>query len=452
MSLQDLLIQIAEETGAPQGSPVVGDGNLQVAYADGLLAYVAQCATVLVSNKGRTPSERSAYLRTLLPLLAARLDAEEPLYPSDASGADFGLALCALGANPFAVADEEDTVVLDSVPWKLKAITTVSGVYERATAAKRVEETKQLQAILLPPPPVELDKTRRVASMPLEALLLLARMLLDTGFNEGLIRRMTGDGEMPPWFSGSMDGATGRATGVANVLVDSRDKLGQDVYWASFQYRRAIVALLRALVATLVARNHAQNDTTRAVLPKPIQWAVHRNRAKSDVLGERGYYFSVVVERPTGHRAPDDSLLPFFNALYKQVGVWPRFVPHDTAVVSADGQLTLRLGALLGAEVGGLLPAAEQATPWLWFQRRRPESSGSPNLWFVFQGAVPADDNGPYSFAVSKEQTQAMVSSALIAARLAVNPNCRHCGVRLPSTATSLLCRDRHHSVQLEEE
>lgn len=456
MDLQALYRQIAQSTGALASAPVLRDGNLQVAYENGLLAYVTECAALLVGAENASPSDRSGTFRQLLPELAARLDANEQLFPAQVSGANAGFGLCALGQNPFAVSDADEVLVLDSPAWKLRALTTITRLYERAGPQQRARELATQQAMELPEAPVNTVTVRYEAEQPLVFLIALVRMVLDSGFPGDLLAQMAPPGSMPPWTPSDMTQVQGtRETGVPGVRY-YQGAAGTTIYYASFIDTRNVLALMRALVATLYARQHASDQFTLAALPQATHWALHRlNRENKGVAG-LSFYLSVVCQPlPNGTtQAGNSALEPLMYSLWNSLGIAVPMVSSDAAHVDPSGAVRLQLAALLNADIPALFgrPNDPEPDPMLWLQRRQPAAATDPKVWYASaRQPVPAAVNSPYQFRTSVQHAQAMDIATSLETRLALNPNCRHCGRSLPTNHRSLLCA-QHRSVTLDEQ
>lgn len=456
MDLQALFRQIAQSTGALASAPVLRDGNLQVAYENGLLAYVTECAALVVGAENRSAEDRSGTFRQLLPEIAERLDANEQLFPAQISGADAGFGLCVLGQNPFAVNDADDVLVLDSAAWKLRALITITRLYKPAGPQQRASELATQQAMQLPEAPVNTVAVRYEAEQPLVFLIALVRMILDTGFPGDLLAQMAPSGTMPPWTPDDMQQVPGsRNTSVAGVSYYQRND-GSNVYYASFVDTRNVLALMRALVATLYARQHAADQLTLAALPQATHWALHRINLTNKGLAGLSFYLSVVCQplRKNSVPAGDAALEPLMYSLWNSLGIAVPAVATESAHVDSSGSLQLQLSALLNADIPALLrrPNDPEPDPMIWLRRRQPAAANDPRLWYAStRQPVPANVNSPYQFRTSVQHAQAMEIAASLETRLALNPNCRHCGSSLPVNNRSLLCA-QHRSVPLEEE
>lgn len=467
--IEDLLRQLASTIGPVDDDNVhfVRDGNLSVAYDEGVRNYLMECVVAVLANQVQDKNWRSQWLRELLPEVTRRLDDNQMLFPADISGADLGIALCALGANPFVVTNADDTINMDSAGWKLMSLLTLSDLYVRATQSDVYQRV--IVPIKMPPPPAENSSTRRLAQLPAEFLVMLVRMLNDVGFQSELIRRVVDSSGMPEWWS---ETGFARAVDLSVDGVKRYDTDNDEVLYAMFVNTRAVSALLRAAIAVDYARQRAQNAETLAALPVIKSWAIHTKRRDTAASPGTTYFSCVASKQPasaTFTAASTDDILPLAIALEDYLHVWPTVVPDDMAWKDpVSGRLSMRLGAFLAARVP-MLPTSATAEPrhsLMWLQRRDAVVRKTPLYWFVFDSDKvkrPLGANaGPYSFQSPPSVVTAMDVSASIDARLDANPFCRQCGVRLDAakarsasekTRATLYCgRHRHLAANADDE
>lgn len=468
-TVRAILQQLAHELDSPADAILVDDGNLMVAYDDGLRNYLMQCMAAVLVTKGLTATGKSEWVRTLIPEATRRLDAAQQLYPGDVSGADIGLALCALGHNPFIVSGVGNDINMDAIGWKWLALYTLSDLYTAATKAQRMEETRQAQQLRLPPPPIENNNTSRRAQLPEEFLVMLMHMLGDVGFDIDLITqviKITGPAEpewVPPGGFTFVERSKIVALPVPGVIGYTAAGSGEtEVLAAAFSKRVAVRALIRAVIAVQYARKHAENAAALAALPEIKAWAIHTKEYKTGVSASTTY-FSCLATRPSPddvafmESASDAQLFSLMKPLADTLDVWPYVVPLDMANFSGD-QVVTRVGAFLGAHVP-MIPLSRDMGrhPLMWYQRRKPSAKVTPNDWFInnltLQTPPAGVTLGLYQFTGSRVVRRAMDVSAHIDARLAANPFCRACGSPLgggeqpnePKTRVALYCGNHRH-------
>lgn len=433
--MQSIIEQIALETDAAGLS--VRSGNIVVAYDRGILNYLEECAAVVVLNRDRSPKDRSEYLRQIFPRATEQMDAGADPLPADFSGADAGIALCALGVSPFVVATRDAVLNLDAPGWRIEALAKIRSLYVPLPAAPK----QTTEPVTLPAPPTYATVGAPAAYLPEEFLAVLHRMLGAIGFNASLIETITNSIPYPKWQPEQMstDKST-RVVGFENILVRGSGTEDREVYYAQFSNKTAVRQLLRAVVAVLHARAHVTNERTLDVLPTPLQWTIHRSSITNTGLrGENSFYFAVVVTRPpvASTEAVTDLVVPFMNGLYRALSVYPVLVTPESARL-VDGRLRLKLSAFIGA-VSSILPATS-SMPRLWLQRRDPRATALD--WFAPR---PVDDSAfndtkPYDFSAPITLTATPMRIGL---HISINPRCRICGHRLPHGCIGLTCA--HH-------
>lgn len=447
--MQSLINQIGVYLQTPSGQYPVIEGRLLVAYERGLHTYLAECAALALVSTGLSTRMRAARLNQLMPELAGRLERGDSVFPGDVTGADLGLALCTLGVNPFVTPTERGLLNMDSLGWRVEAIMSLVKAYDRSTGAAGAEQPKTVvkrAPLSVPPVPDQRTVGAPAAQLPVEFLVMLYKMLGDVGFHVTLMKSISQSQDWPDWqFTSMVDQDFPRVRYFSDVRVAVQEK--HEIYFARFSNRVAIQALLRAVIAIVHARDHVTNAHTRAALPPLLQWAIHAESTTGTVVSPNEFYFSVLVERPRSNladkTASDGALLPFFNALYTHLGVYPIAVPPEAAV-DTDGALRLRFPALLGA--ASPLVGSAHGAPWLWLQRRAPGLTAKS--WYIAdKNAISHPDRGrlgDYGFKPSLAMLATVQPDRMtIGLRLDVNPNCRSCGDRLPPNHASLTCA--HH-------
>lgn len=422
-SLQSLYDEIAKVSDS-ESEFVVQDGLVMVNYERGIRALLVECLTALLASKTMEYDWlREATLEQLDERLGPLYKEGRKINPDTISGAMLARALCVVGKNPFEVSKADEIVNLESRAWKEDAIRRL---------VKREIKPAQVQAMSLPSISRQ-DETFHAARMPLEMLLMLVRMINDVGVNTDLLMHVyaTPRPLWPPWLPQQRVRERPRTkTHIREVWRTAGSDKTQSVLYASFKDVPSVSALLRAVIATLHARDHCTDAATLAALPRVRSWSVHQMDRNSPTTTADAFCFSVVVDKVDGTSATDRQLRPLMNALSKQLHIVSDTVPKEAAKYE-DGKLHLLLDGLLAARMALLDDDATDNQ--LWLSRRSQDAT----QWFAGQ-KDPKWDTEPYIFEEANVP-QSMVG-AHIDARLAINPYCRHCGQRLPDGTRSWIC------------
>lgn len=449
-----LITQIADKIGAVDtDSAIVEARNLIVATRDGVRAFLIHCLTAATTTATMTPPDRLGYLSQLYPELAARLAEGQMLVLGDATGEELAIALCAMQVFPFYFdAERTDVLSLDDPLWKMVAAMKLSSSVPPGTAVAAAPPPPPVS--VLDPPPVDTAAVDpRHARVPLQMLISLVRMDGDIGVSFDFLRSFASE-TVPRWLGIGGESLT-TAVGSRDVLGDSvslhrldTPTRGTRALFASYNDSRAVNALMRAVIAVEHARSYADNDATRAALPRIIDWDVHLVSDRSEKRALDAIYFSVIYQHHDARAAGIERVKPLAAALFAHVDVyWTRSIGDGNAVQLDDGSVRVQLPLFLGARTGLLDRASRRQTPALWV-RRSTAITGAGWLTLAPEDAnpLPLDGGSGYSFRMA-----ATMSPMVIAAALAVNDTCRECGTKLATTTRTLWC-DEHVQCALDEE
>jgi len=440
--MTDLLLEeIARSTGSPadQLVVVVDSGRLAVAYADGITAFMRQCAAFALTSRGlASDAERGEFFEELFG--PTQLSSTQTMDVDAVGGAELALMMCALGENPFLVAKPADNLALDAVEWKRDVAKPALERAARRIFAGRMQITTPESAASAPTIRLDAVVANTENSIPREVLRTLVLFVTDNPTPEPWLRalfaRFTAP---PPWITNAKDATELRPSGVYRLAVPGASSYEQ--YDVAFSSRTGMCALLRALLAALYAMEHARAPATQRALPQPLRWAVHVPPA-----GVARFY--VLCQTPKGakHGAASGvvavpAVTELLVAAADQLRLFTPTVRPDDVLLVESNTCALRLSAMFGAfwpdlPTAGTKQVCYTAVPRLRALYASGTAAASAEQWY---NGVPFDQPPSDLFTRSQPATHVDLIDASLQRRITSNPYCRTCGARL-SGQRALVC------------